>query len=283
MNLSKYDIAVVLSVVFLFASVAIPTIYGNSLNFAAPSYDDPNNSPRKDMNFTYSLTCNDDGSANFYFFARNAAKIDGFADNTLVRLILYEPYDGEKTKGTTNITGEVNLNISRAGKYQLDLYNELYKKPDYAYFDFSPCPVKNLPPLVKENKTVTDGEKNETPVKNETIFVPPPEENKSEVIPPSDNTTMVPVQNNTGNQTVIPPDEIPKTMPEPVKDGNGVFDSASILLLIAGFGFVVLVVAVAFYFIMKKGSGFAKSSSEPGYKFKSKKKPGGIPRMGSIN
>lgn len=256
MKISKYDVAVVLSIMFLFASVALPLIHGNSLKFSGtPTYDNPSPSPRKDMAINYTITCNNDSTADLFVVTTNIANGDA-AIGSNIRLLLYDPYVGEVARNETNIRGESRLSLTSSGTYRLDITHVSYKTPDYIYFSFSPCPVV-LPPLVDTPKTNETIITNVTvSVENNTIVLPPVvKENKTEVVVPVENTNIT--VNTTGiNVTAPKKTDSSSTVPS----SNGILDAGLILLVLAGFGFIVLVAAIAYYIYSTKGSS-AKGSS----------------------
>lgn len=61
--------------------------------------------------------------------------------DVLVRLILYEPYEGLKQERTTDSQGKVVFDLSneREGTYQLDISKSGYRKPDSVFFNFRQC------------------------------------------------------------------------------------------------------------------------------------------------
>ncbi|MDO8554259.1 MAG: hypothetical protein Q7S22_05605 [Candidatus Micrarchaeota archaeon] len=265
MKISKYDVAVVLSIMFLFASVALPLIHGNSLKFdpAPTQQDNPNNSPRRDMAINYSVTCNSDSSANIKIITTDALN-GNYVTGGAVRLLLVDPYIGEVANNITNIIGETSVLLIKPGTYQIIAVQDAYRPSDTVKLQFSLCPVV-LPPVVvppKNNETIIVNVTIQNNTVNNTTNLPPViVENNTEVIVPLQNVST----NETNTSVVIPP--VKNTESPIIPTSNGL-DSGLILLLLAGLGFVVLVGAIAYYVYSSKGSS-GNSSSGSAYKSRS--------------
>ena len=249
MKISKYDVAVVLSIMFLFASVALPLIHGNSLKFASREQSDPNSSPRRDMSVNYSIICNPDSSATLKVITTDTINAN-YISGSNVSVILYDPYLGQVANNVTNIVGKTSMLITTGqGTYQINAVQDAYRPSDPVYFTFSPCPVA-LPPKIeppKKNETIVVNDTTQNNVTNDTINLPPVvEENKTEIITP-ENTTIID-SGITQNLTTSKED---KSSEAPKSSG---IDAGLILLLLVGLGVVVLVAAVAYYFYASKGS-----------------------------